>query len=112
MKGEFFQNQTICFPEKKSDFPDYIFFSFTNATMNNVNFMDFEIAKAEALKYDDFDGQNTLEKYELLKYMTLYLQPEEGQDWNRFSGYGCWCFQSFDNQFWKGQGLPKDEIDK
>jgi len=42
----------------------------------------------------------------------LYLQPEEFQQWNRFSGYGCWCFQSLDNEFWKGQGLPKDEIDK
>ena len=64
------------------------FFSFANATLSNVNFAEFEFAKAEAVKFDDFAGQGTLEKYELLKYMTLYLQPEEGQDWNRFSGYG------------------------
>ena len=45
--------------------------------------------------------------------MMLYLQPEEeGQKWNRLSGYGCYCFQSFDNQFWRGEGLPKDDIDK
>lgn len=68
--------------------------------------------KNEAAQFDDFAGQNTLEKYELLKYMMLYLQPAEFQDWNRFSGYGCWCFQNVDNEFWKGQGLPKDEIDK
>ena len=42
----------------------------------------------------------------------MYLQPEEGQKWSRFSGYGCYCFQSFDNEFWRGEGLPKDEIDK
>ena len=57
--------------------------------------------------------QKTLRKYEILKLMMLYLQPEEeGQKWNRLSGYGCYCFQSFDNQFWRGEGLPKDDIDK
>ena len=89
-----------------------MFFSFQNATSSNLKFAEFEFAKSEALQFDDFSGQNTLEKYELLKYMMLYLQPSEFQDWNRFSGYGCWCFQSFDNEFWKGQGLPKDDIDK
>lgn len=86
--------------------------SFKNATIGNLDYADFGTAKKEALEFDDFAGQNTLEKYELLKFMMLYLQPAEFQDWNRFSGYGCWCFQSFDTDFWRGQGLPKDEIDK
>ena len=87
-------------------------YRFNNATIGNLDYADFETAKKEALEFDDFAGQNTLEKYELLKFMMLYLQPAEFQDWNRFSGYGCWCFQSFDTEFWRGQGLPKDEIDK
>ena len=44
--------------------------------------------------------------------MTIYLQPDEETKWSKFSGYGCYCFQSYDNEFWKGQGLPKDDIDK
>ena len=54
----------------------------------------------------------TLRKYELLKLMTLYLQPDEETKWSKFSGYGCYCFQSYNNEFWKGQGLPKDDIDR
>jgi len=44
--------------------------------------------------------------------MMIYLQPREFQNWNRFSQYGCHCFQSFDTEFWKGKGVPKDDIDK
>ena len=88
------------------------FYSFDNATKNHLEFNQFQVAKMEATQWDDNLSQNTLEKYELLKYMMLYLQPEEFQDWNKFSNYGCWCFQSQDTEFWKGQGLPKDDIDK
>lgn len=86
--------------------------TFDNATKNHLEFNQFQVAKMEATQWDDNLSQNTLEKYELLKYMMLYLQPEEFQDWNKFSNYGCWCFQSQDTEFWKGQGLPKDDIDK
>jgi len=86
--------------------------TFANATIDDIEYENFLEAKNEAIEWNDTTGQETLRKYELLKLMTIYLQPDEETKWSKFSGYGCYCFQSYDNEFWKGQGLPKDDIDK
>jgi len=86
--------------------------SFANATIDDIEYENFLEAKNEAFEWNDTTGLETLRKYELLKLMTIYLQPDEQVKWSKFSGYGCYCFQSYDNEFWKGQGLPKDDIDK
>ena len=57
-------------------------------------------------------NHEALRKYERLMLMTLYLQDDNVSDWGTFSNYGCYCFQNFDENFWRGQGLPKDAIDK
>jgi len=86
--------------------------SFLNATLNSFEYAEYQFAVLNAGRMDDFEGIQTLEKYQLLKLMMIYLQPREFQNWNRFSQYGCHCFQSFDTEFWKGKGVPKDDIDK
>ncbi|CBY18678.1 unnamed protein product [Oikopleura dioica] len=79
---------------------------------DDFEYAEYQFAVLNAGRMDDFEGIQTLEKYQLLKLMMIYLQPREFQNWNRFSQYGCHCFQSFDTEFWKGKGVPKDDIDK
>jgi hypothetical protein len=85
---------------------------FANATLADIEYHNWAAAMAAAEQWGDKKGIKTLKKYELLKNMMVYLQENDGRVFSRFSQYGCWCFQSFDYDFWKGQGYPKDGIDK
>lgn len=86
--------------------------NFVSQTANNFAFSEYQETKRLSIESGDTSRNKALRKYERLMLMTLYLQDDNVSDWGTFSNYGCYCFQKFDENFWRGQGLPKDAIDK